>query len=430
MTFVTARKIFTIVLFMLPPLPPVSFAGSSLQSTRHFEGTRYLVLSEAKVFAKPSADSRIVSDIRRWTMVYAVRTSDPRWLSMRGSGARPFPDSYQRANGDTTVSASGGRFVLSEERLDRDDYRPVIGYIEAARLGDLDTPPPLPIGSSALRKVESTWADTGIEERRFVPVDSSTAPFSSVVTLVSKNEYGYFGFCTGFFLESTSLIASAGHCFSNERKAQELLVGIPKGSGFEFIPFTLLEAHHSDKVVDWALLRLEHPPSAAVQPLYLPTRDNWQKSGKIAALGLGFGGDLNDVKVKQFGRNPAHGDVCEMPTSALGLKLGEAGDSALKVNALGVDCVITRGDSGGPLIVWNPSHLHYEVIGITSWGDGTWVERWKLDDDARALYDDTVARLHARYGPDYAKGSEHGPRFWRSGWWRLPESTTNKMRGS
>lgn len=118
------RVIIAVVLILLSPLLRVSIAQVSLQSTRHFEGTRFLVVSEAKVYANPRTDSRIVSDIRRWTMIYAVKTPDPGWLSMRGSGTRPYPDSYQRPQVEK-LTVTGGRFNLSADRLDRDNYRPV-----------------------------------------------------------------------------------------------------------------------------------------------------------------------------------------------------------------------------------------------------------------------------------------------------------------
>lgn len=377
--------------FLLLMTSCIAFADYSYRDTRHFDGTRYLALSHIKVYSQPNKDSEIVSNIERWHMLYASPTSNANWLTVKGVGARIYPDSYQGS--PDTLSVENGRFTFREHYIDRDDYIAKSGFIEASSVGNMDSPLLLPLDDSEVTKVINPWQETGVNDTRFVPSNASKAPFSSSVLITVKG-YEDKPFCSGFFIESNRLIGTAGHCITAFQKYLgkfQLQVGVHAETGIkEWIPVTI-KAYKDGDGHDWALLELGREPKLSVTPLNFLSNGEWLKSGSIEVLSLGFGWDLQYVKRHQFkvSQDIVHGSRCEIPLSLINISV----DDILTTDASNFGCITTKGDSGGALIIWNTDNNRYELIGIRAFGSH---EESLLDDDDIAGDHDYINRFDAK----------------------------------
>ncbi|MGE8063573.1 trypsin-like serine protease [Pseudomonas sp. NPDC089569] len=372
-----------------------AIAGVSTASERHFEGVRYLTLRNLEVHQQPSSDAYIVADIPRWRMIYATSVEKDGWLSITGAGSRPYPDTYTGNQGEE-VGIKNGKFDFKEDRLDRDDYYPLTGFVSSTDLATLDQSSPLPLDRTSLEYLPNTWETLGVKERRFVPRTPTDYPFISAPLVLIKSKGRNYR-CSGFVILKPDLVGTSGHCFDSPR--DEVYVKFADAGPAVKGHIVGMNYDKSDKgptLQDWALIKLDSLPRLPVRPLKLPSTGSWLTKGRVDVLTLGFGGDLIDLKKTLYGERgewSVHGDQCSLPLSLLYASFYK-GKTSLSTVSTTSDCILMQGDSGGPMLIWNDDTQEYEVIGIHSYGEFHFSDvRMKFDKEARAAYDRTVKQL-------------------------------------
>jgi rhodanese-related sulfurtransferase/V8-like Glu-specific endopeptidase len=395
----------SLVLLGVLLLIPVHSARASFhyQSTRVFEGTRYLSLSSLRVFDKPDSSSLIVADVLKGRLVYAIPNLATGWAAITGMGTRLYPDNYSGFKGNR-IQLVNGKFEVMRDRIDRDDYYPLRGYVELKYLGNIDEPYRIPIAPQSLMRLPSPWHDLGIDERRFVSADEMAYPFSSVALLQTS-----VGSCSGVLIESENLIATAGHCVDekNPGAVQVRFIHEPEPITATVIGsrFDINNTYKWDAGEDWALLRLSHPPTIPRRPINLPSVGSWMKAGSLELLNLGFAGDEFAITRKLFGDDHGlarvHGDICSFSGDSIEASRTNGQFNNLFTPTNGAECLINHGDSGGPLLVWNAERGGYELLGVTSWiktqNDPSSIPD-QLTPEALKLFNQVSSSIQQEYG--------------------------------
>lgn len=384
------------------------------------EQNPYLSLSSIRLYSTPSVESPILGDIEKHRLVYAVPTKNANWVEIREVSATYYPISHNNSGSSSKIPSLNGKLVFDSTNNESVKSYKIKGYAEVNFLGNLRKPEPLPFAPQNIKPVPSVLKEINVEEKRFVPLDPTQPPFSSIVALSIRGDGQQREqriFCTGFFIESQTTIGTAGHCLDHKKmsavinnpRSGGLDIGVLKKDGsFEWIPARLsaIRNHTNDKIGDWAVLTIERPPSSPVQPLRLPTNGDWLKHGSMQVMTLGYGADIRHVVSKTFGGIRFHGDICEMPLSAAKLiytqysKTGlPLAPSSMQVGLVDGQCISTNGDSGGPLIYWNSTKAQYEVIGINSHSDyRSFVSiKENLTEDAKSIYEKHMAKVKLDY---------------------------------
>ncbi len=406
----------SLLIFGAMPGKAVAQGGGSQYSTedtRHFEGERFISLTNVRVYAKPSTEARIVRDIPTLRMVYAKPTRDPAWLQVFGAGVERHPGDRQGVL--EPVDADNGKLVLELKRIDRNVYRPFSGYVEASRLSSLDRPLPLPKSfTDQAVPIPRPLESIGVPERRFVPRDPLSHPFRSVVRILSGA-----GSCTGFVVGRPGLIATSGHCFADGRAEMPISVMLPvPEDGYRkavAVPARLLYWVHEryakqansydERSFEWsldsALLEVTASRFADIPPLPLLTPGKWLDAVALQVAVMGFGRDLELVKT-HWAKSDAlpHVAMCNLsPDQILFGRLGKSQTRALSVVSSNLACIGGPGDSGGPLLLWNTTSSRYEVMGLRTWGVPLdMASDSVLTGDARALVEKARTEQSRTYG--------------------------------
>lgn len=389
---------FRLVLCTVCMVLPLQFAQAQggLASERHFPGQRYLSLMHLQVFEQADRSSKVLADIARWHMVYAVKTSDPDWLEIKGASlGEHLLSSFMTAR-HQEIDLVDGKFNVQHESIDKNSYRERKGYVQARFLGTLEEIHPFPPPKAGLTRIKGVWEPLGIPESRFAPNDPGAAPFSAVVRVQLWAKSPEFTgpldigiSCSGFFMENTMLVGTAGHCFRASdidgivAEIRRVLHGRMKNPESitihpyititdrrgkkEEIEATLLDSVDS-KYRDWALLKLKRKPKTPVSVLHLLSPGSWLKSGTVRALTLGFGGDLEEVATQQLKKPIVRGDWCDIALPLVRVATQEDA-TVIHTDTGRTPCVTWHGDSGGPLVIWNDTTRRHEVLGIVSAGE-------------------------------------------------------------
>lgn len=372
---------------------------SSTEDTRHFEGERFISLTNIRVYAKPSTEAHIVRDIPTLRMVYAKPTRDPAWLQVFGAGVQRHP--YRRQGIQDPVDVKNGKLVLELKRTDRNVYRGFSGYVEAAGLGSLDRPLPLPDSFTAQAvPIPGPLESIGVPESRFAPGKPLHSPFRSVVDI----NIGTAG-CTGFVVEKSGLVATSGHCFADGKADLPISVMLPvPENGYRnpvAVPARLVywqyQRYTNGAWLDSALLEVTDSRFQDIPPLHLLRPGTWLHAGALQVAAIGFGLDLALVKAHWAKSNSVpHVSVCSLSAGQM-----QANQGVLNVRSSNMECPIGHGDSGGPLLLWNSTSSRFEVLGLASW-------IWNLDlnsdevltHEARAIVGKALNDQSEKYGQE------------------------------
>jgi len=405
-TLVRLAAIVPLLLLALSHLPASAQGGGiqySSEDTRHFEGERFITLTNIRVHARPSADAEIVRDIPRMRMVYAKPGKDAGWLEVFGAGVQRHP--YRRQGILDPVEVENGKLVLELKRVDRNVYRRFSGYVEASGLGSLDRPLLLPEDLKAqMVPIPGPLEKIGVSERRFVPRNPLASPFRSVVRVSFGGKYS----CTGFVVEKSGLVATSGHCFDDGDTEQQITVMVPSPeSGYRQavslparVVYRRSDYWNSDQARsgggDSALLEVTDGRILDVPPLALATPGAWLRTGSIEVMTLGFGGDLMLLK-KEWTKSDSvpHADRC---TLSAGQAFWSFTSQVLHVRPTNLDCAIGPGDSGGPLLFFNSTSSRFEVLAIATWGRRNELYRNAMSAEARALLETVRQEQERRHG--------------------------------
>lgn len=405
---------FVIGLLCISTAPSIAW---DLTKDRIFSGMEFMTLAPIKVYSGPTEESRIVDDIPRWHIIFAVPSKVPGWLQVNGAQMVDGGGiALSGLSSNKRVGVKNGAFVFPDERrVERDGFRSVSGFILSSSLASMDKNVNPSIASDRIQRAPDTWASVGLPERRFVPKNAEEYPFSAVALLVVTFSDGRQEQCSGFFIESLSLIGTAGHCVDpkavgaskeeharviRETKVEVLVMGRDTYSDritAHLIDYAYDDLQNVSDGEDWALLKLERQPTSKIQPIRLPSRANWQSSVKISVLSLGFPGDLIKVYEKSFGWVPVTGDTCVIPTTQFDFNNDADGAMQLSFRTAGADCVTWFGNSGGPLLVWNEQNNLFELVGILSSSEILKMKEG-MEPDAQLLYRNTVKSLEQIYG--------------------------------
>ena len=393
--------IVPLLLLALPPLPASAQGGGiqySNEDTRHFEGERFITLTNVRVHARPSADAEIVRDIPRMRMVYAKPAKDAGWLEVFGAGIQVHP--YERQGRLRPVEVKSGKLVLRLDHIDRNVYRRFSGFVEAEGLGSLDQPLPLPADlKDQAVAIPGPLESIGVAETRFVPRDPLTSPFRSVVRILMEGGYT----CTGFVVEKPGLVATSGHCFDDGRAERQVSVMVPsRDNGYRqaiALPARIVYWTNDRSRFggsDSALLQVTDARILEIPPLALATPGTWLRAGAINVMTLGFGIDLSFLKMEWTKSDAVpHADVC---TLSAGSAAVDWQSKVLHFLPTNLDCATGPGDSGGPLLIFNSTSNRYEAIGITTWSARLEKRENAMSDEARALLETVRQAQSRRYG--------------------------------
>lgn len=394
----------SLLIFGAMPGKAVTQGGGSQYSTedtRHFEGERFISLTNVRVYAKPSTDAVIVRDIPTLRMVYAKPTRDPAWLQVFGAGVERHP--YRRQGIQEPVDVENGKLLLELKRTDRNVYRGFSGYVEATGLGSLDRPLPLPDSFTAQAvPIPGPLESIGVPESRFAPRNPLLSPFRSVVKIKIGPSYG----CTGFVVEKSGLVATSGHCFGDGRADMpvSVMLPVPENSYREpvALPARLVywqeQRYTNGASVDTALLEVTDSRFQAIPPLHLLAPGAWLNAGSLQIAVIGFGLDLEGAKAHWAKSNSVpHVGVCSL--SAGQILANALSSRVFSVIATNLDCPTGPGDSGGPLLIWNSTSGRFEVLGLTTWSARPDLDSDKvLTEDARALVGKVLKEQSDKYG--------------------------------
>lgn len=318
---------------------------------RHAPGTRYLSLGVVRVHSEPNSGSPILHDIGSLRLVYATESEENGWLGVIAVSRRRYPDNFGYYR---IIDNESAKDFLDNKRF----YRPnrqylysIIGFAKKSEFASLDEDPALPLPPEGLTPVPSIWKDINVlEDRRFI-TKLDIKPYDSLVRLkIGDNT------CSGAFILDSRLVATAGHCFKSENDKFNVIIE-RSATTREVIPAKIIK--RTKKLSDdWAIVRLDHQPKTPVTPLEFADDIDLSNHGHLAIASIGYPGDLNKSSIRFLGFAAPSIKTCD-------LDLDSHEYSEKERNIVFTHyCHTWFGDSGGPLLVWNPDKSRFELIGI------------------------------------------------------------------
>lgn len=408
--FVGAVKAQLLPTFDAPPNGRFWMGSKSSFTVRQFDGERFLALTYTQIRAQPNSKSTILGDLPRWRLIYAQPTSTPGWFKVTGRGNRIYPDLFIGQGEGVVDVRNDGRLAVPEDLVDRDDYYPLTGYVQGSHLAPMERPSEPHLAETTA--LPSLWKRLGVEERRFLPKNTQQHPFSALAILhfnplQSQKEQGSSATeelpitCSAFFFGKPDYLLTAGHCVGEG----SIKIEVPHRDGLnEFIPATVsrfeFRAATTNGIIsavrsDWAIVRLSRLPKQPVEPILLAHPRVFNQQGVVKALTLGFAADLAVVKERVAGTSELpQGDFCEFPSPMLRVE-GEKEQDLVVLSDASL-CIMTNGDSGGPLLVWNPERKRYELLAIASWSDAG--KNISGTDKAREVVAQIRSEIEANWG--------------------------------
>lgn len=346
---------------------------------RHAPGKSYLTLHSVSVYAQPNPYSPVNAEIGRFRHVYARPSGTQGWVALIAAGKGQYPDPFQYLS---PSRVEDGKFV-PRRRMNRQFFDPYVGYVREELLGSLDDTPPLPLPTRGLVPAPAYWAAIGIEESRRFVTDLNQHPYDALVRVATKK-----GSCSGAIVLKPTVVVTAGHCF--DTGADEAHVIVERGPAqIEKIPARIVQRELSqrrhDDSKDWAVLRLERAPRLPVTPLYFADGMDWSHTTRFWGVVAGYPGDLFDISRKQLGFSAPSLSQC----------LIDVARHTATANAVEIrhSCNQWFGVSGGPLLVWNPDSMRFEVLALNTFGSEGFTG---FEAEFKALFAEEIFKSQAR----------------------------------
>ncbi len=219
---------------------------------------------------------------------------------------------------------------------------------------------------------ENGVADPIVETKIISGKQSKSNAWPWMAAILSTKESGEVGFCGGTLI-APEWVLTAAHCAENAISLKVLLgENDLRGTWDKFIKVThsIIDPEYTSNIYsagDIALLHLERPSS--IKPVSLADDFDFQHEEGNTALAMGWGltyqgseiigdEDIAPAHLQEVKLTINHGSECNnfyFPDNIICL-----GNYDKKATC--------SGDSGGPLLIFDPKTKNWKQIGITSFG--------------------------------------------------------------
>lgn len=340
----------------------------------------YVTTADVRIYERPDERSHIIFDLPRfrkiavepinrdWARVVAVGTDTVNWCREPGTGEFS----------EGKYSQSVVRLCVDKEVLAQN------GFVQLNRVAAFPPEAP-PFLSGGFRQVEQFWQEWGIYDDRQLVVDIERHPFNAIVRVLmqgderppkfgpfkwSRDEVLGFTGCSGAIVYAKNIVLTADHCIKNYDAP--LTVRIERGSDlYEDIQARVI-AHgrgreeydpgRRDSDGDWAVLSLDREPRLPVEPLEFAEQMDWSAMTAYSGVAVGYPADMMTHSRNALGFLAPVVSVCR-PDMVTYYSVKQTTEITLYS-----PCEIFNGNSGGPLLVWQPAIRKFGIIGVASNG--------------------------------------------------------------
>lgn len=339
-------------------------------------GSDYVTTGAVRIYEHPDERAHIILDLprfrkivfdpvnRNWAKVVAVGTRRVDWCLQSDSG-----------------KFSDGKYVPSVFDLcEKDEMFPQLGFVQIDRVAPFPPePPPLPAGGYL--EVEQFWREWGIYDDRKLVVDIERHPFNAIVRVLrqgterqpnfgpfkwSRDELLGLSGCSGAFVYAKNIVLTADHCIKNHDAS--LTVRVERAHDrYEDIQARVI-AHGKrtldsvknfrGNIGDWAVLRLDREPRLPVEPLDFAEQIDWSATAAYHGFAVGYPADMF-----AYSRNTLGFLAPVLSACRSSMVRYEVETTEIIVNST---CDAFYGNSGGPLLVWQPTVNKFGIMGVAS----------------------------------------------------------------
>lgn len=356
--------------------PPLAVAGD------------YVTTADVRIYERPDEQSHIIFDLPRFRKI-SFESVNREWARVVAVGTLPV---------NACVLPGAGQFSDGKNNkrvyhwCEAEEVVPQTGFVQMNNVALFPSEAhPLPAGG--YREVDQFWQEWGIYDDRQLVVDIERHPFNAIVRVLVQGDerppkFGLFKWtndevltltgCTGALVYVKNIVLTAAHCIKNYDAP--LTVRIERGHDlYEDIHARVVAHGERNSSIgafgDWAILRLEREPRLKVEPLEFAERVDWSMTVGYQGVVVGYPADMLVHSRNALGYLSPVVSTCnpspirfEIETTELQLRLS---------------CETFHGNSGGPLLVWEPTTRRFSIIGVVSGGGGEMIERVYTDSDQK-----------------------------------------------
>jgi PQQ-dependent catabolism-associated CXXCW motif protein len=380
----------------------------------------YLTSRHAPMFERPDRGAPVTDDIAPVRTVWGSPTPDGQWIGIvhgpderidtRKALMRPCTGLRRvQLNADGTESSwsepapkvelvtfEGGRIVAPDAVRACSRIK---GYVLREHLlaaDQLPRSPAHPIDLSAFGEpVPSLWGDLGVIDPRFWVLKPDRHPFNAVALVINTDGKGAVtsGGCAGFFV-GPRIVVTASHC--GPRPGEKPKIYVLRGRDRQILDAGVVADGGTGEVriggkgwgYDWLVLKTSGNSRFRIEPLSF-VRSLPSDAALFDTLVVGFPGDLTELGLRTFGYTVPVATPCRIAATELFVLTGDrwpSGEAVLAVEPQPRHCLSWRGNSGGPMLVWNPASSRYEVAAFASFVPSRiLVAREKYDEHAKSV---------------------------------------------